>query len=379
MHADPIAFPFAWPSPLEPPKELLTLRDRPVVPAVLPDGSTAWLVTRYEDIRTVLSDPRLSRNRNRPDGERMVKERKKAIGFVDMDPPEHTRMRRILARAFTAGRVERMRPLIREAARDLLAAMTSGSPPADLLASFAAPFSVRVLGDLLGVPRDEQDALCSASAREMWLRMQGLVAARREKPANDLISALIEVGDSEDGRLSEHELLHWCVAILMAGNETTATELGGLVVTLLGHPDQLALLRDDLSLMRGAVDELLRCQVVGCSLSMLRYVKEDIEVAGVTVPKGASLICVLESGNYDETVFPEPFRLDITRGGNHHLAFSVGPHYCLGAALARVQLEIALEELLVTLPDLRLAVPVGELRRHDDSFMQGFVQVPVAW
>ncbi|TDE55913.1 cytochrome P450 [Nonomuraea mesophila] len=380
MQSSPLRFPFAWPRAAEPPVELATLREEPVVRVTLPSGDEAFLVTRYEDIRRVLSDPRVSRNRDRPGAPRMTEQKTKVFQNprIDRDPPEHTRMRRLMAKAFTATRVEALRPHVRQVAEELVTDLLKQSPPVDLHEAFAVPLTLQVICGLLGVPPEDQ-ARFRGSLGEAWQYMGELIDGKRRDPGDDLISALIGVHDEDDGRLSAHELHVWCVILLLAGFETTATQLGSGTVLLLTHPGQLERLREDPGLIPDAVEELLRCQIAGHSLSMLRYVTDDIEVGGVTIPRGSGLIPILESANFDESVFPDPMRLDITRKNNQHLVFSAGPHFCMGAALARLELQVALEALIRNVPTLRLAVPPSALRHHDSPLDLGLREVPVAW
>jgi cytochrome P450 len=379
MAAQPCRYPFSWPSAAAQPREFAALHDEPLVQVTLPSGDTAWLITRYDDIRAVLTDPRVSKNRNRPDIARMTEKKVKVFqSQVDMDPPAHTRMRRLIAKTFTPGRVDKLRPRIQQITDGLLDEMAAGSQPADLAASLAFPLSIQVICELLGVPPADRGQFTSSSAPP-WDYMRDLISRKREEPADDLISALIQVHDEYDGTLSTTELHWWSTVLLLAGYETTANQLCSSVVLLLTHPDQLALLRQDYTRTPLAVEELLRCQVVGTSLSMLRYVTEDIEVSGTTVRAGSSVITALESANHDPAAFPCPGELDLARFGAQQLTFSAGRHFCAGASLARTELQIGLESLLRRFPALRLAASHDELRRHDDAFTQGFVTVPVAW
>ncbi|WP_433261193.1 cytochrome P450 [Actinosynnema sp. CS-041913] len=373
-------FPFPWPPGADRPAELGTLRDEPAVRVTMPSGDPAWLVTRYADVRAVLSDPRLSRNRDRPGAPRISVEQTKAFQNpgIDRDPPGHTRMRRLMVKAFTPARVERLRPYVTEVAEELLAGLAARTPPVDLVAEFAVPLTLRVICRLLGVPVRDQHRFRGDLA-DAARYIGELIETKRADPGDDLVSALIGVHDEQDGRLGAHELHRWCMVLLLAGYETTASQLGSSVVLLLRHPEQLALLRSRPELVPDAVEELLRCQVAGHSLSMLRYVTEDIDVGGVTVPAGSGLIPVLESANMDHRVFPDPERLDITRDSGGQLMFSAGPHFCLGASLARLELRVALTALIRRFPTLRLAVEVDRLRHHENPLELGFTEVPVAW
>ncbi|GAA2273814.1 cytochrome P450 [Kitasatospora cystarginea] len=380
MTGQPYAYPFVWPSPFEQPKEFSGLHDEPVVEVILPSGDEALLITRYEDIRAVLTDPRVSKNRNRPDIARMTIKKVKAFqSQVDMDPPAHPRMRGLIARAFTPARVENLRPRIRELTGGLLDAMAAGPQPADFAEAFAFPLSIQVICELLGVPADEREQFTQRTAPP-WDYMAELIERKRANPGDDLISALIQVHDEKDGRLSSQELHWWSTMLLLAGYETSANQLCSAVVMLTSHPDQMAKLREDPALLPGAVEELLRCQVVGTSLSMLRYVTDDIEVGGVTIPRGSSVITALEVANHDPAAFRCPERFDITRSDDPpQLTFSAGRHFCVGASLARAELQIALGSVLDRFPNLRLGVPVDQLVRTEDAFTQGFTEVPVTW
>jgi cytochrome P450 len=383
-----LQYPFEWPSHVDQPVEFAQAHGQPAQPVTLPSGDEAWLVTGYHDVRALLTDPRISKNRNRPDMARMIPPNgaptKHFANQVEMDPPGHTRMRRVIAKAFTAARAEKLRPRVTEIVDDLLDAMIRGERPVDLSTAFAHPLSIRVIGELLGVPENEQAQF--VTVREPpWAYMADLIARKRRQPGDDLISALIEVTRPSDvdapgeGWLSETELHWWSTVLLLAGYETSAHQMLSAVVLLLAHPHELARLRADRSLIPPAVEELLRHQVVGTSLSMLRYVTDDIDLGGVTIPKGASVIPSLECANHDPEVFGDPLRLDLARSGPQQLTFSFGRHFCVGAPLARIEMQLGLDGLLQRFPMLRLAVPMQQLVRRRDPFTQGFSALPVTW
>jgi cytochrome P450 len=378
-----LRYPFGWPSPVEQPKEFADLHERPAVPVVLPSGDRAWLVTRYHDVRALLADPRISKNRDRPDMARMVPPTgapaKHFQHQVAMDPPGHTRMRRSVAKAFTATRVEGLRPHVQAIVDELLGYLgRDGRRSAELSQEFAHPLSLRVIGELLGIPETEQAPLAGLTAPP-WEYMRKLIERKRRHPGPDLITELIAVSDVDDGQLSEGELHWWCTVLLLAGYETSAHQLLSAVVLLLHHPRQLAALRDDPALIPTAVEELLRHQVVGTSLSMLRYATDDIELDGVTIPRGSSVIPSLECANHDPAAYPEPSTLDLARTGPTQLTFSAGRHFCVGATLARIELQVGLAGLLAHFTNLRLSEPIDRLHRRSDPFTQGFAAVPVAW
>ncbi|MFF6873341.1 MULTISPECIES: cytochrome P450 [unclassified Streptomyces] len=398
MHESPPTYPFGnRPSVLDAPGELRGLRERPAVRVTLPSGDPGWVVTRYEDIRVLLSDPRLRRDRSSEDLPRITKDNSMFQDpNVSLDPPEHPRMRRLVTKALSAARVEKMRPHVQALVDELLDAMEAAGPTADLAEALAFPLGIRTLCGLLGVPPEDQkdfrlwtDAYLSVNrysaeevARyrgELFGYIQRLVAAKREQPGDDLISSLIAVRDEDESRLGEYELLYWVQGLLMGGYESTANHLAAAVVTLLAHPEELAKVREDPSLVPAAVEELLRYQVLFSQLAAVRYSTEDIEVGGVTIPAGSAVFLALESANRDEQVFKEPDALRLDRDDNKHLSFSAGPHFCAGSALARMELQTAIGTLLRRYPDLRLTVPAQELSRNTGVLVEGFTEVPVTW
>lgn len=390
-------YPFERAAALEQPKELADLRETPLVPVILPSGDEAVLVTRHADVRRLLADERLSRNLNRPGAARISRNNKMfQDSKIDPDPPEHTRVRQLVAKAFTPSRVKRLEPYVQSVVDELLLKMENGPRPVDLNAALAFPLPIRVVCALLGIPdidvgrfRHWTDTFLSVSKfdgdeirrsmTELNSYIAWLIGVKRETPGDDLISAMIRARDEQDGRLTEYELHWWCRLLVLVGYETTATQLGGGIAMLLAHPDQLALLRRDMSLMPQAIEELLRWKIVGSSLSMLRYALDDIPLDGALIPKGTSVIPAVDSANQDPTEFSNPSEFDITREANPHLTFSAGPHFCIGASLARAELRIATESLLLRFPTLRLAVPAAGLRRQHGALLDGFLEIPVTW
>ncbi|MFI9203142.1 cytochrome P450 [Streptomyces sp. NPDC053048] len=359
----------------------------------LPFGEPAWLVTRYADARLVLGDRRFSRAvAAEHDEPRQSPGRQSDSGILAMDPPDHTRLRTLVMRAFTMARTERLRPEIRALAESLLDDMVAAGPPADLVEEYALPIPVAVICRLLGVPEADRplfrkwsdDALSTssltaeeadASREELRAYMAGLIAERRARPADDLMTALIEARDKDD-RLSEPELIDLCVAVLVAGHETTATQIPNFVCTLLDHPGELARLRDDPDLIPGAVEELLRFVPLGMAASMPRYATEDVEVGGTLVRAGEPVLVSVGAANRDALRFPVPDALDLGRQGNQHLGFGHGVHHCLGAPLARVELQEALRALILRMPDLHVA---GDIVWKTEMLVRGPRSMPVGW
>jgi cytochrome P450 len=326
-----------------------------------------WLIARHADVSALLRDRRLGRTYlhvgshadfgHEPDPAHLGPFwHLQRSGMLDMEPPDHTRVRRLVAKAFGPRRVEALRPAIRRIAGgladDLLAA--GGG---DLLKQYAEPLPVTVIAELLGVPETDRPRLRPWSAdicgmfelnptreaadravrasEEFSAYLRGLAAARRADPQNDLISALVHVVDEGD-TLTEDELVGTCALLLNAGHEATVNVTGNGWWALLRHPDQLALLRDDPGVLPRAVEELMRFDT---PLQMFeRWVLEDITVGGVDIPRGAELALLFGSANHDPTVFADPARLDVTRVDNPHVSFGAGIHFCLGAPLARIEL-----------------------------------------
>jgi cytochrome P450 len=375
---DPRPFPFRETPALEIDEAFAELRrDRPTIRIQMAYGEPAWLVSRYEDVKTVLGDPRFSRelaaHRDEPRSRPRQGEPDTILSF---DPPEHSRLRRLVMKAFTIRRIEQLRPWVQGLADELVDRMLEHGSPADLVDGFALPLPVTVICELLGVPYEDRDdfrlwsdAFLSTSrftpeqveeyAGRLRGYMAGLVAQRRAEPREDMITALVAARDEED-RLSEAELLSLLEAILVAGHETTASQIPNFVYTLLTHPDQLALLRSDLDLVPRAVEELMRFVPLGAGGGIARYAREDVELSGVLVRAGEAVTVSLPSANRDESVFPAAERLDLAREGASHVGFGHGPHHCLGAPLARMELQVALRTLLERLPGLRLDDPTGE-------------------
>jgi cytochrome P450 len=395
----PIPFPFPPAPTLYQTSPMLgQLREeRPAARITLPDGNTAWLVTRHADVRLVLTDPRFSRAAAAgPDVPLTGLARLAADSMLGMDPPEHTRLRKLIAGAFTVRRVEQLRPRIVKLVDDLLVAVQPLPRPVDLMERFSLPLPIHVICELLGVPVQDRHVLHEWSDTVMgdWQRDLGeldraldhlsgyftdLIAAKRAQPSDDLMSALIAARDEQDS-LSEQELLHTSLGLLIAGHETTVSQINMFLLTLLHHPEQWARLRADPALVPQAVEELLRFAQISASGGTLpRVTTEEVELAGVRLPAGAVVMTATNAANRDPAVFPEPERLDLARSAIPHLTFGTGIHHCLGAHVARVQLQEALRGLLRHMPYLQVVLPDAELRFKRGMFIRSVETLPVTW
>ncbi|MEV7855510.1 cytochrome P450 [Streptomyces sp. NPDC088183] len=389
----PLAYPFNTPDGLQLSDAYERVRDQSGLLRVqLPYGEPAWLVTRYADARLVLGDQRFSRAAAASHDEPRQSEGQRDGGILGMDPPDHTRLRSLVAKAFTVRQVEKLRPQVRELTAALLDEMETAGPPADLVDLFALPLPVAVICRMLGVPTEDRprfrvwsdDALSTssltaeefdASRAELRAYMAGLIDQHRQAPQDDLMTALIEARDDGD-RLSELELIDLCVGILVAGHETTASQIPNFVLTLLDHPDQLARLRAEPELVPNAVEELLRFVPLGSGAGQPRYATEDIEVGGTLVRSGSPVLVAVGAANRDALRFSAPGVLDIAREGNQHLGFGHGVHHCLGAPLARLELQEALSALITRFPELRLA---GDVTWKSEMLVRGPRVMPVEW
>ncbi|MBV2363094.1 cytochrome P450 family protein [Streptomonospora nanhaiensis] len=375
------------------------------------DGSTMWLVTRQDDVRTVLDDPRFvndpARIENGPGDMRATMLASVGIPedyipyiadtILDSDPPDHTRLRKLVSRAFTVRRVNELRPRVEEITADLLDRLpgAAGDDGAvDLIEHFAYPLPITVICEMVGVPEADRplwrdwgtrmmglDPASMASAfREMIDHIHAMVAERRARPADALLDALIAVRDDDGDRLTETELVTMVLTLVIAGHETTAHLIGNGTHALLTHPEQARLLREDPGLAPRAVHELMRwCGPV--LFTRPRWAAEDVDLGGTLIRKGHGVEAVLVSANHDPRHYTEPERLDITRTydtrGEHHLGFGHGLHYCLGAALARQEGEVAFTQLLGRFPGLALAVPEDQARWMPRPGLRRLVELPV--
>lgn len=374
--------------------------EQPVRQVVMPRGMSAWLVTRYADAKTLLADQRLSKDSERaralfqrrlttPGETSRPFERSLAAHMLNMDPPDHTRLRKLVNKAFTAPTVARLRPRIEEITENLLDDM-AGSTEVDLLSAFAFPLPITVICELLGVPDDAREDFRTWSSTlldtatpeqiefasgKMARYLGELIARKRAEPTDDLLSALVHATDEGDA-LSEQELVSMAFLLLVAGHETTVNLIGNGVLALLREPDQLAALRADPALLPGAVEEFLRLESP-IHLATLRFTTEPVRVGQAEIPAEEFVLISLLAANRDDERYPDPDRLDVTRQAGGHLAFGHGIHFCVGAPLARLEARIAIGRLLERFPELRLAAEPKALRWRDSSLIHGLQTLPV--
>jgi cytochrome P450 PksS len=376
--------------------------EKPVYRTMLSAKNPMWLVTRYEDVQRLLKDERFSKHklsamtpeqlRRQPWVPPMFRPLER--NMLDLDPPDHTRLRSLVHRAFTPRLVDRMRNRVQDVADGLLA-RAEPRGELDLIGDYALPLTMTIITEILGVPIADQDrfrrwskAIVSVNQLNQTLSVLPAVwgftrylrrffRRRRAQPGDDLTSALIQA-EEEGERLSEDELMAMVFLLLVAGHETTVNLIGNGMLALLQHPDQLSMLQADPSLMKNAIEELLRFSAP-VFLTTERYPIEDVTIQGVTIPRGEYTFAAIGSANRDASVFSDPDRLDISRTDLKHLEFGLGVHYCLGAPLARLEANIALATLLRRLPGLRLAVPVAALRWRRSLILRGLEALPLCF
>jgi cytochrome P450 len=379
----------------DPPGFFARLRQsRPVAPVRVPDYGRGWIVTRYADVRTVLTDPRLAKDVHRwPGGGRSRPSEATGVNahMLHVDPPDHTRLRRLVQKVFTPRRAA-LRPRAEEIAAGLLEEMAGArGDVTDLLGVYARPLPIAVLCELLGIPVADRAHIAVTVAaydehaqhqrveRELAAYFTELIAARRAEPGDDLVSALAAARDGAGGAadgLTGNELLSTVFLLVMAGFDTTVNLIASGTLALLTHPGEQARLRQDPSLLPAAVEELLRF-TSPVNHANDRFTTEDVPVGDVVIPAGEWVFPAISSANRDPAQFPGPDDLDLGRDTSGHVAFGHGIHHCLGAPLARMEAEVALGALLARFPRISLAVPPHELRWRPVSLMNGLESLPV--
>jgi vitamin D3 1,25-hydroxylase len=370
--------------------------DDPVREVVTSDGPV-WLVTRYDDVRAALADPRLSKDWRftLPPEERAAAPGNDIPMMILLDPPRHTRLRKLVSRSFTVRRITALRPRVEEIAAELLDALQDqvGPPdrPFDLMAHYAFRLPVQVICELLGVPAGDRDRFgawsgamidqvspeeAAQGSGQMYGYLAELVARKRAESDGALLTALSQVADDDGDQLSENELVAMAMLLLIAGHETTTNLIGNAVLGLLTRADQLALLRARPDLMPRAVEEFLRWDSPIWN-APFRVAAEDVELSGVTIPARSLVQLTLGAANRDDARFPDAADLRVDRDAAGHVAFGHGIHFCLGAPLARIEGEVALSALLERFPRLELAADPADLVYRRSTLIRGLTALPI--
>ncbi|KDN18307.1 cytochrome P450 [Amycolatopsis rifamycinica] len=393
-------FPLARTCPFAPPPAYEKLREAgPVQRVALPDGSEAWAITRLEEVRQMLTDPRFSSDRFNPGFPILAKggrpqRRRFGASLINMDPPEHGAARREVVGEFTVKRMKALQPRIQQIVDEHIDAILAGPKPADLVSALSLPVPSLVICEQLGVPYADHDFFQSRSStllnrevtqevrvqavEEMQDFLDKLVAAKEADPTDDLLGRQILKQREEHGDVDHDSLVSLAFLLLLAGHETTANMISLGTVALLENPDQLEIIKKDPGKTLDAVEELLRYFTIA-EFATSRVATEDVEIGGQLIREGEGVLGLSYSGNRDEAAFENPDELDIERGARHHVAFGFGPHQCLGQNLARMELQIVFDTLFRRIPDLKLAAPVDQLPFKHDSSIFGLYCLPVTW
>ena len=395
----------------------------PVSSVTLPTGEPIWFVTRYADVMAMLKDD--ERFANDPSSalteeeyaqlfqqatEHLTPEQQQLAAQTDeilrrnllaVDPPDHSRLRRLVAIPFTPKYIEGLRARIQAVADTLLDAVQTraeqtGRREMELISDFAYPLPLTVISEMLGIPLADRDNFrewsqaavsftpadranpaVTAKLIEFIAYLRRFVAEKHANPGDDLLSGLV-LAEAEGDKLSENELLSMIFLLIVAGHETTVNLIGNGTLALFEHPQQRASLRENPNLLKTAIEEMLR-YYGPVEVSLTRWVRQDTELGGQGMRRGEQIVALLASANHDETQFPNPEKFDIRREPNRHIAFGTGIHSCLGATLARLEAQVAFATLLSRMPDLALAIPRHEVRWRDATFLRGLTQLPVSF
>ncbi|WP_435859019.1 cytochrome P450 family protein [Streptomyces varsoviensis] len=372
------------------------LRERgPVHRVRLVDDIPAWLVVGYDEVRAVLGDDRLSKWLGNASDSANIGFEPLGSHMLNTDPPDHTRLRKLVVRTFTPRRVAAMEPRVQRLTDELLDAMLAGGARgADLVDALSFPLPMSVICELLGVPYEDRDEFRTwsnfvvgpapyaekmAAMDEVRSYLDQLIVKKHDESGDDLLSALIRTIDEDGDRLSHEELLAMAWLLLVAGHETTVNLISNGVLALLRHPDQLADLRADFSLLDNAVEEMLRYDGP-VETSTFRFTKEPVEIGGTLIPGGGEVVlATIADADTDPARFAEPRRFDIHRDARGHLAFGHGIHYCLGAPLARLEARVAIRSLLERCPDLALDAHPAALAYREGMLIRGPYRLPVSF
>jgi cytochrome P450 len=397
-HSEPVTYPFSEPDRLVVHPRYGELREQGKLERVqLPFGKPTWLATRHEDVKIVLGDPRFSREKALGEDEpRILSFTHRPDSILTMDPPGHTRLRKAVARAFTKRRIETIRPRTQQIVDELLDEMVAAGDTADLVRRFALAVPMMVICELLGGPYEDRhkfhrwsEILASTRSskhtkediaqadKELRDYLAELVDTKRANPGDDLLSVLVETEQTDDP-LTQDEIVGLAWSVLLAGFEITTNMLVNSVYLLLTNPDQREQLVHEAGLLEKAVEELLRFVPLTVGSFFPRMALEDVELSGTLVRKGETVLPSTLAANRDEAVFPNADQLDFHRDSNAHLTFSYGIHHCLGAPLARMELQVAIGTLLRRFPGLRL-VAEHELPWRSGSILRGPSSLLVTW
>lgn len=384
-------YPFSKSNPFEVPNEYKKLQqDEPICPIKTDTGYPALLVTRYKDVKRILSDPRFSLSAAaRPEAPNLGQPKQPPGSLLGLDPPEHTRLRQILSSGLQSAHIEALRPRVLRLVEALLEGLSSSSGPVDLYKLYAVPLPMLVICELLGVADADShrfarwstamlsiDRSATGNAANAYRDMAGyftrLIASKRRDPSDDLFTTLVKAHNAKS--LSELEVVMLACTLVIAGGETTTSFLASGILHLLRSPGDLNSIRNSPELLPGCVEELLRLNAHGPALP--RVSVEETELSGVRIPTGSILIPAIDAANRDPDEFVNPDRAFIARINNAHLTFGYGPHFCAGAPLARMEMQVAIGTLVQRFPNLRLAVAASELKWRQ-SLAGGPAELPV--
>lgn len=386
-------------TPFDPPLLYERIREeQPISQIEMWDGTKAWILTRQQDVRAALADERLSAD-NRSPGFPLVSPGSETLTkenptFARMDSPEHSRQRAMVNPDFTNRRAAALRPRIQQIVDGVVDKMLAKSPPADLFTEFAQPIPTQMICMILGVPYEDHDkvqrigtaliahsyvgeAALQAASEELTQFFADLIARKAQRPGDDLLSRLV-VERERTGELTRDDVIGMARVMLVAGFETTASQIALGMAALFYHPEQLAALREEPTLIPGAVDEMLRYLTI-FQAGLPRAAVADVEIGGQLIRTGEAVMCYLPSANRDPSWFKDPDMLDVRRKNSGSVAFGYGPHRCIGQSLVKVEMEVAFETLFRRVPNLQLAVDFDQIRFRQEMTIYGVSALPVSW
>lgn len=373
-------------------------KEKPVFQVKMPNGDTGWIISRYEDAVSLLKDQRITKSPHSLMTSKQFKSLSPEIKMINnhllsSDPPDHTRLRKLIQKAFTSKMINSLQPRIQKITEQLIDKMITKSK-VDIIKEFAFPLPITVISEMLGVPVKDQDQFHEWSSAVLYAfnrpdrfleihsklidfltYLKDLVEQRRYEPKDDLISELIKA-EEEGDKLSEEEIFSMIYVLMIGGHETTVNLIGNGIFCLLQHPEQLHMLKNDSSLINSTIEECLRF-MSPVEFATNRWAKEDIHLHGETIKTNEAILISIGSANRDSEKFNYPENFDITRKKNEHIAFGQGIHFCIGFALARLEGQIALKTIFNRLPDLQLAVEPSQLEWQESFIVRGFKELPI--